>query len=167
MEKEDLQQLINHELAGKNAAIHAYDKMMWTVRTGFLTLTFAGWGLLIKAAVENNRSIQEIDAFIIMLAVTTLVIAISAFLIDRNYARRKFRVIAAANELVSVWLSTDDGKVDLASESKFVSLLQISGDAANKAYECAAYNNELFVGRVIYLFPCLMVILLILILIFS
>jgi hypothetical protein len=40
------------EVAGKNAAIASYDHMIWTVRSGFLTLFFGGWGLLLKSLLE-------------------------------------------------------------------------------------------------------------------
>lgn len=48
-----LEKLVLDEISGKNKAIHAYDRMMWTVRTGFLTLFFSGWGILLKAMVEK------------------------------------------------------------------------------------------------------------------
>ena len=51
-----LEKLVLEEIGGKNRAIHAYDRMMWTVRTGFLTLFFAGWGILLKALVEKPSS---------------------------------------------------------------------------------------------------------------
>jgi hypothetical protein len=42
-----ISKIIVDEIGGKNQAIHAYDKMIWTVRTGFLTLFFARWGILL------------------------------------------------------------------------------------------------------------------------
>ena len=50
MNEDFLIKLVNSEIAGKNNAIHAYDKMIWTVRTGFLTLVFVAWSFVIKAA---------------------------------------------------------------------------------------------------------------------
>ncbi len=49
-----LTKLLLGEVAGKNGAIHAYDKMVWTVRSGFLTLFFGGWGLLRKSLVARK-----------------------------------------------------------------------------------------------------------------
>lgn len=51
-----IERLFLEEIGGKNRAIHAYDRMLWTVRTGFLTLFFAGWAILLKALVENSSA---------------------------------------------------------------------------------------------------------------
>ena len=53
--------LIVGEMTGKNAAIHAYDRMIWTVRTGFLTLLFGAWGLLISS-ISNDLADAELVA---------------------------------------------------------------------------------------------------------
>jgi hypothetical protein len=53
-----LQKLFLDEITGKNQAIHAYDRMIWTVRTEFLTLFFAGWGILLKSIVDNSSGTQ-------------------------------------------------------------------------------------------------------------
>ena len=45
MKPELLEHMILEEIKGKNAAIHSYDKMMWTFRSGYLTLVFADGGL--------------------------------------------------------------------------------------------------------------------------
>ena len=37
--------IILDEITGKNQAIHAYDRMIWTVRTEFLTLFFLQAGV--------------------------------------------------------------------------------------------------------------------------
>ncbi len=43
MDKEELfTKIVLGEISGKNPAIHDYDKMVWSVRTGLLTLYFAG-----------------------------------------------------------------------------------------------------------------------------
>ena len=52
-DKSFLQELILNEIKGKNAAIHAYDRMSWTVRSGFLTLFFAAWGLVLGGMVKS------------------------------------------------------------------------------------------------------------------
>ena len=97
-----LKSLINGEIAGKNNAIHVYDRMIWMVRSGFLTLVFAGWSLMLKAAVENKVDILQIAPYVFMLCGFTLALAIGGFMIDRNYVRRKFRVIKALNGLMEI-----------------------------------------------------------------
>ncbi|MBL0007106.1 MAG: hypothetical protein IPP25_07940 [Saprospiraceae bacterium] len=100
-----LEKFVSTEIGGKNTAIHAYDKMMWMVRSGYLTLVFAGWGFVIKAALENSLDIQFIKPYILLLSSFSIVLAFGAFLIDRNYARRKFRVITAVNEIIQLVLT--------------------------------------------------------------
>lgn len=61
MEEPFLEKIIQSEISGKNAAINSYDKMMWTVRSGFLTLVFAAWGLIIKSALEVKSEMASIQ----------------------------------------------------------------------------------------------------------
>ena len=35
-------EIILGEIAGKNSAIHAYDKILWMIRSGYLTLFYGG-----------------------------------------------------------------------------------------------------------------------------
>jgi hypothetical protein len=43
------------EVEGKNKAIHAYDQMIWTVRSGFVTLFFGAWALLFQQLLGVQR----------------------------------------------------------------------------------------------------------------
>lgn len=150
MEETYLTKIIQGEIEGKNTAIHAYDKMMWTVRSGYLTLVFGGWGLVIKSAVETKAELPTIKPYILMLSAFTIALAIGAYLIDRNYARRKFRVIHAVNELMQLLMKTDFENID-DIKIKLKSLLQISGDADNKSYRFNAFFNEMKVSNIIYM----------------
>ena len=152
-----IEKFISAEIEGKNAAIHAYDKMMWMVRSGYLTLVFAGWGFVIKAALENSLDIQFIKPYILLLSSFSIVLAFGAFLIDRNYARRKFRVITAVNELIQLVLTHDINKADLNVQTKLTLLLSISGDADNTTYQTPAFRNEMFVSNLIYLIPSILI----------
>lgn len=158
MEETYLTKIIQGEIEGKNAAIHAYDKMMWTVRSGFLTLVFGGWGLVIKSAVETKAALAAIKPYILMLSAFTIALAIGAYLIDRNYARRKFRVIHAANELMQLLMKTDLENID-DIKSKLRTLLQISGDADNKSYRFRAFFNEMKVSKIIYMLTSVLIML--------
>ena len=81
----------------------------------------------------------------IELAVTTY--------IDRNYCRRKFRVINAVNEFMKLVVSKTFSLSDEGVLVKLTGLLQISGDASNDSYKCPAYHNEVSVGFVIFMLP--------------
>jgi hypothetical protein len=150
-----LEKFILTEIQGKYTAIHAYDKMMWMVRSGFLTLVFAGWGFVVKAAVESSLTIQLIKPYIFILSAFSLILAYGAFLIDRNYARRKFRVITAVNDLVRMVLSHDLSKD--VNCNNLIDLLNISGDADNQNYETPEFKNEIGISHLIYLIPSVLV----------
>ena len=158
MKEDFLEQIIKDEKAGKNMAIHAYDKMMWTVRSGYLTLVFGAWAFIIKSAIEKQVSLEYIKPYVFLLSGFTLALSIGAYLIDRNYSRRKFRVIQAVNELVQLTMSIDINNLDEEKMKKLTTLLQISGDVANDNYKIKAFKNELQVGRTIYLLPILLII---------
>jgi hypothetical protein len=54
IDKTFLEKIISDETAGKNAAINTYDRMMWTMRSRYLTLVFGGWGFVIKSGIEKR-----------------------------------------------------------------------------------------------------------------
>ena len=45
--------IILGEIAGKNAAIHAYDKILWMIRTGYLTLFYGAWAIVLKGIIAK------------------------------------------------------------------------------------------------------------------
>lgn len=147
-----LKELITNEIAGKTTAIHAYDKMMWTVRSGFLTLVFAGWSLIIKGAVENKSTIDQIRIYAMALSGFSLALAVGAYFIDRNYARRKFRVIRALDDLMQIAGQTDFDSLAIP-KTELLELLRVSGDQDNEKYSSPAYKNEMMVSQVIYSVP--------------
>jgi len=155
-----MEKIISDEITGKNTAIHAYDRMMWTVRSGYLTLVFGGWGFVIKSAIEKGAELSIIKPYILLLSAFTISLSIGAYLIDRNYARRKFRVIHAVNELVQLMMTTNLDKVD-EIKTKLTPLLQISGDADNLNYRFNAFFNEMKISKIIYLMTSALILLIV------
>jgi hypothetical protein len=49
-----LKQIVLGEIEGKNRAIHAYDGIVWKIRSGFLTLLFGGWSILLTGIVKTK-----------------------------------------------------------------------------------------------------------------
>ena len=49
-----LQKTVLREIEGKNRAIHAYDDIVWKIRSGFVTLLFGGWAIVLKSMVESK-----------------------------------------------------------------------------------------------------------------
>lgn len=152
-----MQKLVSSEIEGKNNAIHAYDKMVWTVRSGFLTLIFAGWSIAVKAAIESHASLIELIPYFFVLSIFSLSLAIGAYRIDRNYARRKFRVITALNHLIQVIMNTESSKMESINNNELTQLLSISGDADNDSYKMQPYYNEINISRIIYGVPSLVI----------
>ena len=59
------------EIAGKNQAIHSYDSMLWVIRTGFLTLLFTGWGLVLSS--KDIANLPHPEAILSALVVLSIV----------------------------------------------------------------------------------------------
>ena len=47
--------IILGEIAGKNTAIHAYDKILWMIRTGYLTLFYGGWAIVLNVIADSGN----------------------------------------------------------------------------------------------------------------
>ena len=148
-----ISQVIMDELGGKNKAVHAYDRMIWTVRTGYLTLFFAGWGIFLKSLVETGtgKLSNQHDILIVMLIVS-ITLSFGGFLVDVNYLRRKFRVIYSLDKLLLK--ITQKGETIIANPKEIEKYLQVSGDKDDKNYKMVSgYRPALRAGLTIYLTP--------------
>jgi hypothetical protein len=149
--------IIIKEIDGKNQAIHEYDKMLWALRTGFLTLFFAGWGLLLAPFAEQkpipDNQLIDINTLLLVMASISLTICIGGFLIDLNYIRRKYRVIHSLDLLYKRIFSQE--KLNELKTEQFLDLIQVSGSKANKNYikTSGGYSREKIVTYLIYLMP--------------
>lgn len=124
------QQILLDEMAGKNAAIHAYDHIIWVVRSGYLTLFFAGWALILRALIEGSPSGESIERYIPMMLVMSTGLTIGGLVIDLNYVLRKFRVIASLNQLMEFAFRYGDTPESLETEdAALLATLQVAGDA--------------------------------------
>jgi hypothetical protein len=153
------EEIIKKEIDGKIQAIHEYDNMLWKLRIGFLTLFFAGWGLLLNSLTGSkpgpgNELLIALNTILLVMASITLVICIGGFLIDLNYVRRKYRVIHALDLLYDRIFSSEKHK-DLKTK-QLVDLIQISGSRANTLYrKCTGYPIERMITLLIYFMPLL------------
>ena len=157
-ENEFVKTLITTEIGGKKQAIHAYDRMIWTVRSGFLTLVFAGWGLLVKALVENGAKPVKSAPYVFILAAFSLALAIGAYRIDLNYVKRKFRVIAAINLFAKTITTIDLDNILRTGRGELAEFLKIAGDAKNESYKSGAFDGESMVSKLIYGVPSVLII---------
>lgn len=129
-----LERVILSEVAGKNQAIHAYDRMMWTVRTGFLTLYSAGWGIFLKATMESQCTAPNSlgNRLLLVMLLVSLVLGIGGFIVDQSYARRKFRVIYALDQQISGIVETK-GQIQERLE-QIATTMHVSGDKCDDNY---------------------------------
>jgi positive regulator of sigma E activity len=147
-----IQRIVLDEITGKNQAIHAYDRMIWTIRTGFLTLFFAGWGILLKSLVDSSSHIKNLGLIMFAMLMVSIAISIAGFILDRNYTRRKFRVILALDTLLSIILQK--GNVILNNPLELEEIINVSGDKDNNNYiKVSGYEDALKAAKIIYCTP--------------
>lgn len=154
MDKEELtSKIVLGEITGKNQAIHAYDKMIWTVRTGFLTLFFASWGILLKSIVDNSSGTQtNLHCVLIAMLFVSIALSVGGLIIDQNYVRRKFRVIYALDSLLLILLKNSFQIDD--SQDQIIDYIQVSGDKDDKNYQkISGYRPAWKAGLAVYLVP--------------
>jgi len=143
--------LILGEITGKNNAIHAYDKICWTIRSGYLTLLFGGWALLLQNAMDKKPDPALLSACFFALLVISCCFSTGAFIMDRSYLRRKFRVIAALNQLLRY--AVNDGDIATMTEKEqevLNGLICVSGDKGDKSYKTPGYQTAFKDEMLIY-----------------
>jgi len=148
-----LQKTILFEMEGKNQAIHEYDKMIWVLRTGFLTVFFATWALLIKSIIDNG-DISIFCQLWDLLAIIAIVITLGALIVDSNYVRRKYRVIKALNKMYKTIIEVS--KAGFPGAEIFKEVLQISGtttDSDPGTLKGTGYWRDMIICLVVYLMP--------------
>jgi len=125
--------------------------MIWTVRSGFLTLFFGGWGLLLKSLLEVVPLGPQHYSIVGALLLISIALAFAGAHIDRNYVRRKFRVIASLNTLLHELAvpTQSDGTAD----ANLLDQLRVRGDTDDSSYEIPGYTRERSVGLIIYMVP--------------
>ncbi len=143
-----LEQVVLGEIAGKNAAIHAYDKIIWTVRSGYLTLVFVGWSILLKGVAENTIPGSTKHELLYAMLSVSVGLGIGGFYVDWNYLRRKFRVILALNEIMDELHSSKGDASVIAGD-----LLKVSGDDANRNYFSSGYKEAFRACLMVYFVP--------------
>ena len=150
-----INQILLEEIAGKNKAIHAYDKILWTVRSGFLTIFFAGWGFFLESVVDisNREVLANITSLMLFVSAG---ISICGFIIDLNYVQRKFRVISALNQLYLIIVDNPDISQmmnDKTYEGAIAKVVRVSGDSGDKSYHIPGYEKEREVSFAIFFLP--------------
>ena len=151
------QELIKKEIDGKISAIHEYDGMLWKLRIGFLSLYFAGWGLLFTSFMKisnTDKLLFDFNTILLTLASITLVICVGGWIIDLNFSRRKYRVIHALDRLYALIFKKHG--MDDPHDPELTKLIQASGSRSDNLYlNCNGYKKEMNVLFFVYGLPML------------
>lgn len=148
-----LQKIVLGEIEGKNRAIHAYDDIVWKIRTGFLTLILGGWAIVLKGIVDaQSPHIEQYRSLVCALLLFSLGFAFGAWYIDRSYLRGKFRVILALNALIDELATSGKDLNTLSSK-----LLNVVGDDAQRPFDCPGYREAKWTELAVYLVPLIII----------
>lgn len=147
--------LLTEELKGKYAAVHAYDRIIWQIRAGFVTLVGAAWALTLNSVVGESGFLPEAAEIFAVLSTLTVGLAVIAFFIDDSYVKRKFRVITSLNNLmqglIETWsLSNPQMIRDFWHREEIRGSLAIAGDSALIEPEPGGYRNARRVAYILY-----------------
>lgn len=148
-----LERIVLGEIEGKNRAIHAYDGMVWKLRSGFLTLLFGGWAILLKGIVEAPGPPPGRYGMLVWgLFLFSPRFAFGAWCIDWSYVRRKFRVILALDRLIDETKACGSDYLKIPSE-----LLHVAGDSAKMPYDSDGYRQAAQAEFSVYLVPLVII----------
>lgn len=144
-----MEKLVLGEIEGKNRAIHAHDSIVWKIRSGFLTLVFGGWAILLQGIAQDlQRSPETYRPFAWGLYLFTLGFALGAWYVDRSYVRRKFRVIVALDRLTDEIRACNGDFIRIPPE-----LLKVAGDSGEMPYKSTGYREASRAELSVYLAP--------------
>jgi len=150
------QQVLLDEIAGKNAAVHAYDRILWTIRSGFVTVLFVGWGFILRSLAESAQPRVRPGVATAML-IASAGLAVTAFIVDIHYARRKFRVIADLNELLAYTVryatSLLPDRPEVPAPESLLQVLCVSGESDDDRFRGAGYTRAARISAVVYGVP--------------
>ena len=147
-ERPILEDVIMQEISGKNAAIHAYDGIVWKIRSGYLALVFGGWAILLKGLADGTLDKSNIVVVVVSMFLVSLGMSFGGCFVDCNYVRRKFRVILALNDLIGSIIENRDNLNEMSQ-----SLLKVAGHDPAMPYKCDGYQEAASAGKAVYFVP--------------
>jgi hypothetical protein len=142
-------EIILNEISGKNAAIHTYERICWQIRSGFLTLFFLAWGIILKSYAEGTGGEpQAMQSLIFPMFAVSAGLTLGGWFVDLSYLRYKFRVVIALNELIAaVWAVGD------RLRAVPVDFLKVAWDCYEMPYDCLGYREARRTGICVFGIP--------------
>jgi hypothetical protein len=143
------EQLVLSEVSGKNQAIHAYDGIIWKIRSGYLALLFAGWSILLKSIADSQQhSVRGFGAVVVAMFFFSVGLGLGGWFIDRSYVRRKHRVILALDRLTEAIKGCAGDIRNIPAE-----MLKVAGDAAEMPYDSKGYREAYRDSNCVFFVP--------------
>lgn len=147
--------IVTGAITGKYSALHAYDRMIWTIRSGYLTLLFGGWALVLKSTFDAAAPLYELRTrfavFYSAMIVVSLGLMSGAFIVDHSYLRAKFLVIASLNKLLPRAVNLKNIE-NLAPDelSGILEEMRVAGHSSDLSYRIKGYNQAAFDEYALY-----------------
>jgi hypothetical protein len=113
-----------------------------------------GWAIPLKAMLEKQctASYALNNQILLVMLLVSLTLGLGGFIVDQNYARRKFRVIYALDQLM-FGIVQSKGQVH-KNLQQIATTLQVSEDKSDDNYrKVSGYAHEATTSRVIFLLP--------------
>ena len=144
-----IEKIILGEVEGKNRAAHAYDSIVWKIRSGFLTFAVR-WLVDPADGIVQTKDKPPADYQTLAwgLFLFSLGFAFRARYVDRSYIRRNFRVVLALDLLIDEIGSCAGDYRKLSPE-----LLRVAGDNPAMPYDGACYREASRAELSVYLVP--------------
>ena len=126
-------QVVKEEMAGKHRAIYAYDKIIWRIRVGFVTLFFGGWAIFLTGYLGKNAVAERAEVALIGLLLFSMASALAAFMADTRYRAGKAQVIADLEGFLAALLKQHREEAEKANLPPDATrrLLRISGEQSD------------------------------------
>jgi len=121
-----LREVVKTELAGKDAAIAAYNAVLWKVRAGYVAITYA----LLAFGFGKENGLLLLGAqpqLLLVVAIFVALLSVAAGTLDDAYSEKKALVVVAKNALMR---RVCEGRLD--ADADLAVLLGISGESGGR-----------------------------------
>lgn len=101
--------LVTAGIEGKDAALAAYDEMLWKIRGGYAAVLYGAFTLVVALSDKSNVGLSgNMAAAVALILITGFTICAAA--LDFHFLRSKLRVVDTKEELVDLALHLASGE---------------------------------------------------------
>jgi hypothetical protein len=125
-----LSEMIKAEIDGKSAAVGAYDRIIWKIRTAYAIAAYGGMGAFVSLA-ENIGDLGVVHGAALMMVIVGLTFFFAA--IDYGFVRSKLRVVEARDELIALAVKLSLAELNPRQcRNEITALLQNAGERTTR-----------------------------------